>query len=68
MAGVVERRRIMYKVFYIGTKKYDINIFISCKKSNYIGYEIEKRNHEIAFHFYKLHIKISIYRVENQQT
>lgn len=54
----------MYKVFYIGTKKYDINIFISCKKSNYIGYEIEKRNHEIAFHFYKLHIRISRYSVE----
>lgn len=54
----------MEKVFYIGTNKYDINIFISCKKSNYIGYEIEKRNHEICFHFYKLHIRISIYGVE----
>jgi hypothetical protein len=54
----------MEKVFYIGTKKYDINIFISCRKSNYIGYEIEKRNHEICFHFYKLHIRISRYGIE----
>lgn len=58
----------MYKVFYIGTKKYDINIFISCKKSYSIGYEIIKSNHEIGFYFYKFHFRITIYRVENQQT
>lgn len=54
----------MYEVFYIGTKKYDINIIISCNKRNYIAYGIEKSKNKIEFHLHKLHIRISRYGVE----
>lgn len=56
----------MYKVWYIATKKSDINVILSISKSNYKEWGITKKEHEFAIHLWKCHIWITKYPHERQ--
>lgn len=51
----------MYKNFYIGTKKSDINITLSASKSNYSKWGINKDKHGFEIHLGKCHIHFTKY-------
>lgn len=56
----------MYKVWYIPTKKSDINIILSIHKSNFTEWGIEKEKDGFAIHLGKCHIYFTKYPYETK--
>ena len=56
----------MYKVFYFGTKKSDINVTLSASKSNYSAWGANKTKHGFEVHLGKCHIDFDKYCHEQE--
>ena len=54
----------MYKNWYIKTKNSDINMTLSCDKSNWSGYGVEHDGHGFKIHLGKCHFHYSKYTHE----
>lgn len=51
----------MYKNWYIGTKKSDINMTLSCSRNNYSSWGIKRVKHGFEAHLGKCHFHYSKY-------
>ena len=51
----------MYKVWYMSTKKSDINVILSISKNNYKEWGITKKKNEFAIHLWECHIYFTKY-------
>lgn len=56
----------MYKVFYFGTKKSDINVTLSASMSNYSAWGANKTKHGFEVHLGKCHIDFDKYCHEQE--